>query len=247
MKNSTSTGDNMSFLERILKVIKKYGTWNTIMGVMIFLLFGISVYLVSNIDNIFSNVFEYNMKKIEQEQVDKHSAKQNLRREISPKVTSILREVIIETGAERSFVLECHNGVSNSMGIPFNYADMTYEQTNGSAMNIKDEFNSVLLSKYTLSDEVHAEGCWYGTLNEMKKIAPRLASRVSGCNGEYVAIAALYDESGNEFGVVGFSYSDSTKVPEKLNISSILNKNSQKISQVFSQVVREEDMREIEK
>ena len=49
---------------------------------------------------------------------------------VTPKIQHELNVLTYSINADRSFIFELHNGKKNTSGLPFRFADMTYEETN---------------------------------------------------------------------------------------------------------------------
>ena len=49
---------------------------------------------------------------------------------VTPKIQKELSTLVYVLNADRAFLFELHNGKKNTTGLPFRYADMTYEETN---------------------------------------------------------------------------------------------------------------------
>lgn len=154
----------------------------------------------------------YFLERYEQFKEKQHTENIDKRLEISPKINFILEKLLVSTKCDRSFVLEFHNGTDNLSGLPFLYADMTYEEiANDNIEYIADLYNNVPLSKFPITQKLFENGYWYGGLDELSKIDKRLSSRIKINNGEWTALILLKG-SEHYLGIIGVSFTDSLSV-----------------------------------
>jgi hypothetical protein len=153
---------------------------------------------------------EAKRKKIKAEEEDRHAYLVNQRIEISPKIRSELKDLLIRLGATRASICEMHNGTNNLAGIPFLYLDMTYEEISPQVNYVIDDFKNFNLAKYPFIASHIKDTHWIGSIEELKKEDPYLASRIEINNTEYGAVMVLRSSNSSMIGllIVTFNYND---------------------------------------
>ena len=137
-----------------------------------------------------SYVFEMRQNRLEREHADgmyrRSVADQNIR--------WYLNELRDLTGADRAWVLEPHNGGSNSTtGMNFYYLNLTGDEpAEGYPHLNKDEFKDIPYSEYPLADYIDKEGYWWGPLSEMEKIDRKLYWRMKSQGMGDCAVVATH-------------------------------------------------------
>lgn len=156
----------------------------------------------------------YFLEKYEQFKEKKHTEQVDKRLEISPKIQMLLDKLLLSTQANRTFIIEFHNGTNNLNGLPFLFGDITYEETNGIDY-ISDLYQNVPLARFKIANELFDNGYWYGNIDSLMKIDKRLSSRMSINNTEWAAFILLRG-SDNYIGVIGVSFRDSLSVNKEI-------------------------------
>lgn len=174
-----------NYLNKILELFKTYGYpkifFTFILCTIMFLIGAITWKVATGdvIDRTLESIIE------NQQALDKH------RMEINPKVISLLDKTRVDTDASRVLIFEYHNGTKSLIGIPFLYADMTYESYHPSIIPYVDEFSSLNTSKFPIFNYIACNDYWDGTIEELKAIDRRFAMRLESENVEYVFIKVL--------------------------------------------------------
>ena len=101
-------GEQISFVEKTIKMIDKYGLWKVIRAILLILLFLFGMYYVQ-VEATSTGSMEESEKQNEQS-IAEHTEQMNVRKEIKPLVDNILMNVLKNTGADRAFILELHKG-----------------------------------------------------------------------------------------------------------------------------------------
>lgn len=174
---------------------------------------------------------ESNRKKSKKEEEDRHAYLVNKRIEISPKIRSELKDLLIRLGATRAAVCEMHNGTNNMAGIPFLYLDMTYEEISPKVNYVIDDFKNFNLAKYPFIAAHIKDTHWVGSIEDLKKEDPYLASRIEFNDTEYGAVMVLRGSNSSMIGllVVTFNYNDED-LPTEDEIFGALASSSQLLS-----------------
>ena len=113
--------EHVSVLERMIKMMDKYGLWKIFQAILVLTGFLYIMYNVQNLPEIVSGAFS-RQTELRQEE---HDAAIEVRRSIKPNVDILLKDALSTLNADRAFVLEMHNGTNNVAGLPFIYGEMT--------------------------------------------------------------------------------------------------------------------------
>lgn len=104
--------------------------------------------------------------------------KKEYRQQNDPIIRSALHDAVWELDAVRASVLEFHNGKENPSGLGFYFADMNYEIVKDTELFISSQYQNINLSLLNLPDYLYKNGFWYGTVEDLKQIDPKLASMI---------------------------------------------------------------------
>lgn len=197
---------NMSFLQKLLSLQRKYGFFDIIKSLILLLITGYVVFFTLNPT--------YLLDKIEQLQVDKHSEAISKRVQSDKDVRLILERLLEITDADRAWLVEFHNGSSNiATGLPFLYGSMRIEATRDSILNIEDDYSDFSLSRYPLMYKLMQDGYYYGSVDSIINIDKRLYYKMKSNNVNEFAALTLYDGN-SPIGVIGLSFC----VPDTMNL-----------------------------
>ena len=146
-----------------------------------------------------------------EKEIQQHKYLVEKRIENSTKIRFELKDLLIRLGATRAAVCEMHNGTNNLAGIPFLYLDMTYEEISPKVDYVIDNFKNFNLAKYPFITSHIKDMYWSGSIDELKKEDPYLASRIKLNDTEYGACIILRGSDTAIIGllVVTFNYNNS--------------------------------------
>lgn len=189
---------NMSFLQKLLNLQKKYGFFDIIKSLILLLITGYVVFFTLNPT--------YLLDKIEKFKVDKDNVAISKRVQSDKDVRLILEKLLESTDADRAWLIEFHNGSSNiATGLPFLYGSMRIETTRDSILNIEDDYSDFSLSRYPLTYKLMQEGYFYGSVDSIINIDKRLYYKMKSNNVNEFAALTLYDND-SPIGVIGLSF-----------------------------------------
>lgn len=198
-------GEQLGFLEKVIKIINKYGLFKVFQALCVI---GIFVYLMYNahtigqsVQGIVRNEIETHAEKIEQE----HNDALEIRKKIKPDIDKALKEALVSLDADRVFVMEMHNGNNNTSGLPFVYGEMTYEQVRSGIGHIDDDYINLNLSRFSFPLYLEKEHIWQGSMEELANIDDKLAKRLSSNEVTYIAITHIHGVD-NLLGYFGITY-----------------------------------------
>lgn len=249
-KQNKSVEDNMpindghiGMLERVIKLINKYGLFRVFQALCVI---GVFIYLIYNAHNVGSSLqgivrteIDAHTEKLEKE----HTNALEIRQRIKPKIDKILSETMNNLDADRIFVMEMHNGNNNTSGLPFVYGEMTYEQVRGHITHIDDDYINLNLSRFSFPLYLEKERIWQGSIEELDKIDDKLAKRLSSNDVTYFAIMHIYGVS-NLIGYCGVSYCNGKQPKSNKDIVSQLTATTQQLA-IMLDANRENNGKEI--
>lgn len=225
-------GEQLGFLEKVIKIINKYGIFKVFQALCVI---GIFVYLMYNahnvgqvVQNIVRTEIENHNEKVEQE----HNDALIVRQKIKPKIDSILTDALTRMNADRVFVMEMHNGNNNASGLPFLYGEMTYEQVRNGVSHIDDDYLNLNLSRFTFPLYLEREHLWQGTTEDLSKIDDKLSKRLLSNDVSYLAITQIHGFS-NIIGYFGVSYCNDKSPIDKKQIIAQLTITTQQLSVIL--------------
>ena len=192
-------------LERFMEMTKKYGIGRMFFSIIFFVFFSYMVYLAVNPSIIFERYEKY-ITEI-------HSNSVDFRMESAPIIRTYLNQLAAETGAERAYILEFHNGKSNPTGLQWQFGDLTF--INDGTDDISDEIQNVSLARYNFANLVHSNGYWAGRIDELISIDERFYNRMRLNGGVYYAFQMIYGIDMKEIGILGISFVTEDSIPER--------------------------------
>ena len=157
------------------------------------------------------------------------------RLEVNHLIDNTLKDLIIKLDADRAAILEMHNGTNNFSGLPFVYADMSYEQISNRIGYATDEFKNLNLAKLSFCSVHWKDKTWIGTVDEVEKDDPYFAAKLRYVEvnfGSFVILEGLY----GPLGILSLFWKDKQEHPTKAKIMSELNIASQRLSTLLSSV-----------
>lgn len=204
--NSGSEGrDKLGWLERTTKLIAKYGIFRVFGAIVVIALFGMVLGLFIYQKPLMTKMLEE--QRIEE--TKEHSASMQLRlNHINPQIDAILLKLLIDTGSDRAFIVEMHNGSNNPTGLPFVYGELTYEQVvDNNTPLVAEEYGVFNLSRFSFVNYIYKNKLFKGNINELNKIDHKLATRMGQNDVKYSYIVSLTG-SNVAIGFLGVSYID---------------------------------------
>lgn len=208
-KETNISEETLGGFGKVLELINKHGIVKMVVGTLFFVFFSWMIYLATNPGVVF--------EKYEQYLNDKHSASIDFRMESSPIIRSQLNQLVLETGAERAYILEFHNGKSNPSGLQWQFGDLTF--INDGTDDISDEIQNVSLSRYNFANIVYQNGYWVGSIDELVSLDERFYNRMRLNNGKYFAFQMLYGSNMREIGILGISF---LEIPDETSPNTLV-------------------------
>lgn len=232
---------SLKSLENFTKLVQKYGIFSLLKSTVLIFIFGIVAVFFLNQDKIVTSIITNYDKGV----ADKHNDQISYRNKIiNPIVNNTLTRLLAETKADRAFVMEVHDGVSNSAGIPFTFADLTYEilsqkntrrgDKNGRQIGIPSlalEFERIKLSMYELPYYLQDNSIWMGTIDDLYKLDSKMGAKMEMGGDKYIYVIGL---SGKRYdiGLICLSFVKTNPGFDQQTLSKLIDA-SQRISGVL--------------
>ena len=215
----------LGVFERIAELFKKHGIFPMFASVVFFVFMSIMIYIAVNPSIVF--------EKYEKYKSEVHNASIDYRLESAPVIRSYLNQLAMETGAERAYILEFHNGKSNPSGLQWQFGDLTF--INDGTDDISDEIQNVSLSRYNFANLIHDKGYWAGGIEELIAIDERFYNRLRINGGEYFAFQVIYGDNMRELGILGVSFIKGNSLPDRQLVLTKIHKYASAISPLLDE------------
>lgn len=226
----------VNILEKTIKLVEKYGVWKIIRAI---LLIGLLLYVVFNINSIPDTIKDI-VTQSKEEEIVKHDVAIEVRKNIKPEIDEILTNTLNAVNADRVFVLEMHNGTNNTSGLPFLYVEMTYCQVSENVHHIDEDYINLNLSRFDFPMYLEKKHYWYGSIEELRTVDPKLALRLEANGAKYFAIMTIQGLK-NELGYFGVSFTHEMTIENTDSLMMSLTKATQKISTLLDKTMYDID------
>lgn len=116
---------------------------------------------------------------------------------VTPRIQHDLKILVYSLNAERVFLFELHNGKKNTTGLPFRFADMTYEETNEDKKvdKIAMEFQDIPLTLYKFPHYLQKEKVMIGSVEKISEIDVDYADHIKRIGGKYLGMVYMTNGS----------------------------------------------------
>lgn len=230
---SSIDGEQLGFLGTLMKLLKEYGLAKILLAICVIAMLVWALNSEDTVDKVINRALDQKSETYIQEEIN---AIDN-RLSVQSTVQDILRDVMEETGADRAYIFEMHNGTNNTSGFPFVYAEMTYETCRHNIDYVADEYTKMLLTRYTITTIVHNIGYWSGTLDSTMKVDRRFGLKITANDVNYISLIRLTGvHRGNTIGILGVSYVKTDKPEDYDKAKSSMIAASQKLSIILDTV-----------
>ena len=170
-----------------------------------------------------------------EKEIQRHKYLVEKRIENSTKIRFELKDLLIRLGATRAAVCEMHNGTNNLAGIPFLYLDMTYEEISPKVDYVIDNFKNFNLAKYPFITSHIKDMYWSGSINDLKKEDPYLASRIKLNDTEYGAYIVLRGYDSTMIGLLVVTFNSDTFLPDEDSLLNSMMSSGQILSTLLDE------------
>lgn len=214
----------ISFIDRIGKMLKKWGLQNILLFIMVLFLTAAASTMLLNPESIYN--------KMEQIKQKSHTESVMKRINNEPRIRENLVNLKAELKADRVFVLETHNGGTNLSNLPFLYVDLTYAEPRAQLAWMEDEYKNVRLSRHPWATEVFKNTYWSGEVESLELLDPELYHRLKNEDVVFFAAVMMFGTY-NPSGVLGVVYT-SDEHPDDEVIRRIIFRYSSSLAILFN-------------
>ena len=194
----------VSALDKFFSMLKKYSFSDYARAFCVVLLCLVCYFTYKAASNeelmhVIAKRIEYNAKYEHQKMIARQQA--------TPKIAYELENMLYRLNADRTFVIELHNGKENATYLPFLYYDMTYEEVNGKTKTerISQNFQNVNISNFKLPYYLERHIIFIGSLKEIIEIDNNFGANFEKFGSNYGGFIFL-KSSGKEIGFLGASF-----------------------------------------
>jgi hypothetical protein len=153
---------------------------------------------------------------------------------VTPKIQNDLKLLTYTLNADRAFLFELHNGKKNTCGLPFRFADMSYEEVNEEKKvdRIAMQFQDIPLTLYKYPSYLQKQKMIIGTIDEIDKIDHEFANHIKSVGGVYLGMIYI-SSSGTPLGFLCVSYHKYEDVPDVALIEKKLTEHDKTLTQLL--------------
>ena len=153
---------------------------------------------------------------------------------VTPKIQNDLKLLTYTLNADRAFLFELHNGKKNTCGLPFRFADMSYEEVNEERKvdRIAMQFQDIPLTLYKYPHYLQRQKMMIGTIDEIDKIDHEFANHIKSVGGVYLGMIYI-SSNGTPIGFLCVSYHKYEDVPDPALIEKKLNEHDKTLTQLL--------------
>lgn len=173
----------LSWLERILKLIKDYGIGRIITGALLIAFLSIIFWFVFNPTRAFEVYDDWKKSQ--------HDVLMDIRLENAPKIQNLMDKLTYKVNASRTVVLELHNGDTGSGGFPFTKCSATYESLNVGSRPVASYYQDQNLSLIPFANFIFNEGYWRGNVDDLIDIDRALCFKMKSNGTEHFSACVI--------------------------------------------------------
>ena len=183
MEKLDRTEKGLGLIERILELIKKYTFIDWLKSCVLILIIAAIVGIISNPSYIFDKYEEWKEKE--------HAERIEKRMVNNEKLHILSEKLMYKVGAKRVMILELHNGLENSAGMPFSKCSATYEALNDGVKPVAEQYQNTNLSLMPFATYLFENGYWCGDVDDIKEIDRGLYFKLKANETEHLAACVI--------------------------------------------------------
>lgn len=173
-----------------------------------------------------------------------HVDSEAYRNKISPIVRYLMNKTMLKLDANRSFVLEGHNGSANLSNLSFLYMDITYLETNVSNDWISFDYRNLSTSIYPCFHYISREGGFIGSVEELNNIDNKITHIISGNGTKYMSVVSLNNAQNKCIGAIAITWMDKPILDYK-DISKEVEHLAEKLERILTVRLSDNELNEI--
>lgn len=224
MKTSTDELNGVvGLMERIHRFISKNGLKGTFTSLLTLFIAAVLGFFILNPGAFFEKFEEFTQEK--------HETAIKQRLQADPKIRLLLADFRAETGGDRAYILEAHNGGGNLSNLPFLYADLTYIEPSGIYNYVELEYKNFSLSRSPWASHVMEHGSWFGSIEDCRESDPEIYYRLQKEGVGHMGMYVMYGKSGLPSACLGVVFNDDNE--QTFDIHKII-KSMQKYSNLIN-------------
>lgn len=153
---------------------------------------------------------------------------------VTPKIQKTLSVILYTLHADRAFLFELHNGKRNTSGLPFRYADMSYEEINEEKKidRIARDYQDVPITLYKYPHYLQKTKIMCGSVQDVLRVDSQFAEHMIQHSCEYIAIIYL-THNGNPLGFLCVAWHSIENAPSREVIVEKLREYDKPITQLL--------------
>ena len=161
-------------------------------------------------------------KMLEDERL-KEKEKEKIRTDVTPEIQDDIKAIMYSLDADRVFIFELHNGVTNPSGLPFEFANMNYEVASKErgVDRVYYKYKDVPLTMYTFPNYIRKNKFFMGTTDELAELDYEFAKHMKEDGGVFTAFIYMSHGDG-PLGFLGVSFHSMSRVPKQETIENKL-------------------------
>lgn len=213
-----NTNSVIGWIDSFLKLLKQYGVSKIIIATLLVTIISIFMYFAFNPSKIFQ-VYE-TWKE------DQHIELIETRKRNAPKIQSLIDKLTLYVNANRTVILELHNGNSGVGGLPFNKCSATFEGLNIGTPPVGSQYQEQTLTLIPFASFLFNHGYWSGPTDSIKTIDKALYHKLKSNNAEYICAGVI---EGIDY-PLAFIFVTYEKIPDENYDMSLVRENIQHVA-----------------
>lgn len=162
-----------------------------------------------------SELFAQEIAKYDEYRKRMHEEATTRRMKAKNAINEKMYQLLVDTHAERVDIFEMHNGKANPSGLPFVYAEHTYEALTKDAPKFNPLLRDFNISSFPFICNHFEDGIWWGSVEEIHKEDPVLGDILKdmGIKYMYTIVLSSVNKEEHYLGFMTVSYSDEKYIP----------------------------------
>lgn len=185
----------------LLSSIKDYGIFNIMKAFMLMVMFSFVVRVMVNPNFLFRAYKEFIATE--------HVIEMTERERNDLEVNKRLPVYLYKYHADRVFVVQYHNGVSD-----WRYGSMRFEEHTSEVKALKYDHSGVHLSWLRLPNYLRSNTLFIGDIEQFRSIDATLYDSFSKAGTKYIAVINLTDSAGDAIGIFGICWNKEINLDE---------------------------------